>query len=206
MPTCPGWSVRNLVDHLGNVHAWAAGIVRTGAAGGGAPPIEGDLVAWYAAQAADLDAALLAADPLEPAWNFAKVNETKGFWIRRQALETLMHLVDLDLAAGRGTEMLAVEAADGIAETFEVFLPRMLAKGSPTDLAAPLSVIATDAGEAWTLTPYVGAPPAVSAGATSDHRLEANAADLWLRLWNRGALAAGDDDVVRRFLASTLVP
>ena len=39
VPTCPGWSVRDVVGHLGGVHRWAASIV----ADGREEPPQGDL-------------------------------------------------------------------------------------------------------------------------------------------------------------------
>jgi hypothetical protein len=39
VPTCPDWSLRDLVHHVGGVHRWATGFVR----GAGRQPPDGDL-------------------------------------------------------------------------------------------------------------------------------------------------------------------
>jgi uncharacterized protein (TIGR03083 family) len=209
VPACPGWTVVDLVAHLGNVHTWAAAIVTSG--GAVQEPVqqpgEVALDAWYAARATHLLGVLAASDPDAPCWNFARVHETAGFWRRRQLLEISMHLVDLDQAHGRRTALDPAPCADGVSETFEVFGPRLHARGFPADLAAPVSFVATDTGDTWTLSPGTSGPPLLSrGGALSVHRVTGTAEQLWLRLWNRGAdvTPSGDPAVVERLLASRL--
>ena len=209
VPACPGWTVLDLVAHLGNVHTWAAAIVTSG--GRVEEPVqqpgEVPLDAWYAARASHLLGVLTASDPDAPCWNFAGVDETAGFWRRRQLLEILMHLVDLDQAHGRDTSLEPTVCADGVSETVEVFGPRLHARGFPADLAAPVSLVATDTGHTWTLSPGTSGPPLLSeGGALSVHRLTGTAEQLWLRLWNRGSgsVVSGDAGVVDRLLASRL--
>lgn len=213
VPSCAGWTVLDLVAHLGNVHSWAATIVETGAAAADPDdlPDPEAMQGWYAERAGRLVATLGAADPAEPCWNFARVNETKGFWTRRQVHETHMHLVDLDQAHGRPTALAPDDCADGVAECGEVFLPRMHARGFPADLPAPVSLVATDTGDAWTLSPVEGSHPALTHGdgVLADDRLEGTAEQLWLLLWKRsdgGVRRIGDPDRLARLLASRLTP
>jgi uncharacterized protein (TIGR03083 family) len=211
VPSCPGWTVLDLVSHLGGVHAWATGIVETGSPGrvpDGAPDPTA-LQSWYADRAGALVAALEAADPDAPCWNFAGVQETKGFWRRRQLHETQMHLVDLDQARGRSTDLDAEHCADGVTESFEVFLPRMHARGYPTELTVPVSFVATDTGHRWTLSPGADGPPALSLadGVLADDRFEGPAEQLWLLLWKRadhGVARIGDGEHLSSLLASRL--
>jgi hypothetical protein len=145
--------------------------------------------------------------PDAPCWNFAGVHETKGFWNRRQVHETQMHLVDLDQAHGRRTELEAGDCADGVTESFEVFLPRMHNRGFPADLVAPVSFVATDTGHRWTLTLVESGPPALGDGALADDRLEGTAEQLWLLLWKRaddGVARIGDQERLTRLLGSRL--
>jgi len=166
VPGCPVWSTYDVVVHLGNVHAWAATIVETGAAtaeqndapGSRKPRVVSD---WYTGKAEDLYQVLRAADPDAACWNFAGVALTARFWPRRQTHETLMHLHDVDQAHGRTTDLAAPVSANGVAEVLEVFLPRMHARGHPVALTRPLTLYATDTGDAWTLLPQQDAPPVV---------------------------------------------
>ncbi|MGN6577570.1 MAG: maleylpyruvate isomerase N-terminal domain-containing protein [Nocardioides sp.] len=160
VPACPTWSVYDLVCHLGNVHAWAATIVETGARAvdqndeprSRKPKVVSE---WYAGKAEDLYEVLRHADPEARCWNFAFDTGGAAFWQRRQLHETTIHTVDLFAAARRESE-LRIEpdvAADGIDEVLTVFLHRMHHRGRPATLTAPLCVVATDVDRAWTVTP-----------------------------------------------------
>jgi uncharacterized protein (TIGR03083 family) len=223
VPACPGWSTYDLVVHLGNVHAWAATIVETGARA----PEQNDhpashrakaVARWYAGKAEDLYRVLRDADGEQACWTFSAAHHTEAFWPRRQTHETLVHLVDLHQASGRTTEVPAVLAADGIAEVLEVFLPRMHERGRPADLVAPTLIHATDTGDTWLLAPAVEGPPEVHRvdGADFVERgadlLAGPAADLMMMLWKRlpadhpGASLDGDRDRLLALLASPLTP
>src|SRR5262249_48615397 len=77
-PTCPEWTVRELVRHVGYVHRWAATYVRDRrvtvlddedeeAAGGPLPDDDAELLPWFRAGPTALVATLPAAPPpLQP--------------------------------------------------------------------------------------------------------------------------------------------
>lgn len=182
--TCPGWSVYDLVVHLGNVHAWAATIVETGrrAAEHNDEPASHKphaVSVWYAAKAEDLHAVLRSADPAAACWNATGAGLTNRFWLRRQLYETLMHQVDLDLAAGRTTDLADELCTDAIAEVLTVFLPRMHARGHPCALVAPLTLRVADTTRAWTLVPHLESArgvPAQSRGSSPESLSSAPAA------------------------------
>jgi uncharacterized protein (TIGR03083 family) len=180
VPTCPGWTVYELVTHLGNIHAWAATVVETGQAA----PEQNDepaarkakaVAEWYAGKAEDLYRALRAVDPDRPCWTFVDgaasdrdrpAGGTVRFWRRRQLHETTIHGLDLaSTLRGADRERLgpgetdAALAEDGVDEVLRVFLRRMHARGHPTTLTAPLVLLASDTGRAWTLTPRPAPPP-----------------------------------------------
>ncbi|HEU4515301.1 MAG TPA: maleylpyruvate isomerase family mycothiol-dependent enzyme [Nocardioidaceae bacterium] len=224
VPACPRWSTYDLVVHLGNVHAWAATIVETGKS----TPSQNDeprshrprdLSEWYVGKAGDLLAVLRDADPHAECWTLSPADRTKGFWQRRQAHETLVHLVDLHQASGSTTDVPARLAADGVAEVLEVFLPRMHARGRHADLTAPLLLSTTDTDDTWLVTPGgPGAPPESRPVGGSDlvdrgtDLVTATAADLMLLLWKRvspdqaGVTLDGDRGRLLRFLESPLTP
>jgi uncharacterized protein (TIGR03083 family) len=239
---CPGWTVRDLVVHLGNVHAWAATIVETGRAAAeqndepsSAKPRS--VSAWYAGKAEDLYEVLRSADPDAPCWNFAFGTGTMRFWPRRQVHETTIHQVDLDRTLGRSTDIVPAVARDGVDEVLRVMLHRMHTRGHPAELTEPVAVTATDTGDTWVVSPRpretssamvpaqpVGTraetvpalPPTVehrrSGGTAVGDRVEAPADVLFRLLWKRldvdeaDVRLAGDEDRVRAFLDSRLVP
>lgn len=213
VPACPGWTVRDLVVHLGNTHAWAATIVETGAF---ARP-QGDdpgshkarvVSEWYAGKAEDLYRVLRATDPDRPAWNFAFGDGTAGFWRRRQLHETTIHGVDLVQAAGRTEQIAADVATDGIDEVLRVMMKRLHDRGHPAALTAPLTLQCDDTGRAWTLTPRpdaqeqetpvpaqprsaedpspgTGPPLVVDRRHPQADQVSGSAASLYLALWHR---------------------
>lgn len=212
---CPGWSTYDVVCHLGNIHAWAATIVETGAAApqqNDAPPAQRPRAVgeWYVGKAGDLHQVLRAADPAAPCWNFVDgPGGRAGFWARRQLHETLVHTLDLGAGAA---DLDAEVCADGVDEVLRLLLRRMHHQGRPTPLAAPLCLAATDLDRAWTLSPRTpaadGAVPLQPRGSAAESapalvtgpplvvdrrhpgvdRLEAPAASLYRLLWHRLAL------------------
>lgn len=233
VPACPDWTAYDVVVHLGNVHGWAATIVETGErapAQDDAPSSRRSSVVarWYAAKAEDLLQVLRAACPDEACWTFSSGHRTRGFWSRRQAHETLVHLADLQQAAGRGPRVPAAltpaVAADGVAEALEVFVPRMHARGRRAVLSAPVLLAPNDTGDVWWVEPPpegVDAPPTVHRSRrtaaepeppSSVDTVSAPAADLMLLLWKRLPVdhptvsLEGDQERLRAFLASPLTP
>lgn len=140
VPTCPGWSTGDLVVHLGAVHRWAAAVVEAGGARVArrdlpAPPAPGDpgLLGWYLESVAALRAVLGATDPAAPAWTWSASSppaRTAGWWVRRQVVETALHRVDVELAAGGPAQGVARPvAAAGLEELLTDLLPGALASG-----------------------------------------------------------------------------
>ena len=212
VPACPTWSAYDLAVHLGNIHSWAATIVETGARAveqNDAPRSRRPAVVseWYAGKAEDLYEVLRTAAPDSPCWNFAGVEMTARFWPRRQAHETTMHLVDLDQAGGRTTDLRPLLCTDGIAEVLEVFLPRMHARGHVAELSAPLTLRATDTDHVWTFTPRTDAAPMVAVRTEPGADLvEGPAAELWKLLWKRAAAPGSPGVAAQRGAPPTLAP
>jgi uncharacterized protein (TIGR03083 family) len=222
VPACPGWTVADLALHLGSGQRWAASILLSGTAQK-VPEVLRTTISWadwYAGTTAALLAAIRAVDPDEPCWSFAPVDQRAGFWARRRLHETVIHLVDLiqaGVAAGEQVDaglavVPAAIAADGVDEVFEVFLPRMLARGFAPAVTRQVGVRATDTGHEWTLTPVPeGDRPQVERGeAVGEVVLSGTAADLDLCLWKRLPMAVltveGDPVVASDFLAGRATP
>ena len=156
VPACPGWSTYDVIVHLGNYHGWAATIVETGQrvpAHDDAPEskVAAEVADWYAGKAEDLAAVLRGVSPQTRCWNFTGTRLTGAFWARRQLHETTLHLVDLDQAAGRPSDLSPVLCADGVDEVLTTMLPLMRSRGRVAPLATPLIFRAVDHAMAWTL-------------------------------------------------------
>jgi hypothetical protein len=76
--SCPGWTLRDLVLHLGGVHRWARQIVLTGEVQQQEEYEIDDVAGWFAEGADRLLEVLAAADPAEDCWSFT-TDRTKGF-------------------------------------------------------------------------------------------------------------------------------
>lgn len=201
VPTCPGWTVRDLVSHVGGVYRWATTIVAQGRTAGPeddgafftAPVDDEELLPWFVHGADDVVRTLRAAPDDLRAFVFLKnAPPAKLFWTRRQAHETTIHRVDAQ-AARLGRMPSTAEAGipttlavDGLDELLTGFVPRRSSR-LRTDEPFRSVVAATDARVAWTVS-VSAEPPVVVEGAdpTAHSHLTGTAAALYLGLWNRG--------------------
>jgi uncharacterized protein (TIGR03083 family) len=170
---CPGWTVRDLVVHLGSVHRWATEIVRTREPQQQAQHDVEELIPWFGAGAATLIETLAATNPSDPCWSFTR-DRRVAFWLRRQALETVIHRWDAQQATGEPGRIDPSFAADGVAEVVKLMTPRQVALERIPPLPATVLLHATDTGDDWILGD--GRP---SAG------VEASAETMLLLLWHR---------------------
>jgi len=130
IPTCPDWTLRQLATHVGRAHRWAAEIVGTRSArfiefrsvpDGKAPHGAGAQADWLTAGAGRLTDAVRAAGDAQ-VWAFTTL-AAASFWARRMVHETLVHLADVQLAAGEVVEIPADLGADAIDEWLTVMSP-----------------------------------------------------------------------------------
>jgi uncharacterized protein (TIGR03083 family) len=204
VPGCPGWTLRELVAHLGLVYRWVTRVVRDGRPG---PPDRAErdsledpdpsdgsaLVERTQVAHADLVDALRAAPPDLDCWTVWPAACARGFWIRRQLFETLIHRIDAQNSAATrvadGTDLVPRVAADGVDEMVCGFLHRY-ARQLRTDTGVTLALHATDADERWWIRLGPDAPTsgrgAVDTG-PRDTQVAATAGELLLMLWNRRA-------------------
>jgi len=211
VPACPGWTVRDLAEHLGEVHRWAAYAVTDGSPDAPevfAPKGHADLVAWYRESAEVLLQTLRRTPADAPAWHFGPKPRLAGWWWRRQAHEITVHLHDLGEALGRDEPIDARLAADGIDEVIGMFFPRQVRLGRIPPLTRSLAVVATDVGGRQVLAGDGTAIAFDSADAT----LAGPASLLYLALWKRvsldhpGLAIDGDRDAAAGVLAVALTP
>jgi len=195
VPTCPEWTVRELVQHVGYVHRWAATYVREcrvavlsdeeEAAAVGSMPADPDLVDWFQAGHTELVDLLRAAPGDLACWHFLPADSPLAFWARRQAHETIVHRADLQGAVGAIAGVEADLGMDGIDELLMGFYG---ARGGRLRCPTPctLSVDVTDGAGAWTVS--MGPEGArITRGVTgaADCTLRGPSGDIYLALWNR---------------------
>lgn len=167
VPTCPEWTVADLLAHLGQVEDWVRRMLRTGKYAEERPPDPQRGVADFIDGTAGYRTAMRAITPDEPCWAFGPEPHRAGFWIRRQAHEHAVHRVDLESAFGTVPDIAADFAADGVDEILTLFRPA-------EQHSEPVLLIAADTGDRWRLG--VGEPVATVTGL---------AKTLYLGLWKR---------------------
>src|SRR6478752_151293 len=99
VPACPGWTLDALFGHLGSIERWAAGVVRGGKYVEEQDPPAEKAAAWFLEGVSGFLATMTSLDFAAPCWNFGPPPRTAGFWLRRQAHEHAIHLVDARQAA-----------------------------------------------------------------------------------------------------------
>jgi uncharacterized protein (TIGR03083 family) len=215
VPCCPGWTVRDLVVHMGEVISQKADLVAGSWVDSWPPrktlPEGADPVAWYRQESVRLYEALAAADPAAPAMTFGR-DRTVGFWIRRMAHETVVHRVDAEQSHGYESGVDPELAADGVAELFDVFV----AGHPPWARFQPAAnvVRVETANQSWTvrLGRFVGSKKArdyvlpttmLEPKAKPDATVSADPDRLLLWMWGRAPIEAvsvtGDREAVERF-------
>jgi uncharacterized protein (TIGR03083 family) len=180
VPGCPGWTLADLVWHLGEVQHFWAWLVRTRAADPSAYPEptrrpDDELLGWGMAQSAELEAVLGGADPHGRVWTWAAQQDV-AFVLRRQAQEATVHTADVEQVLGDVRPIPAAVGLDGIDEWLDVMVPSALPDGPPDD-AHPVVLHALDADAERTLFP--GTRPFPIAVLTG------TAGDLLLAVWRR---------------------
>ncbi|WP_307127289.1 maleylpyruvate isomerase family mycothiol-dependent enzyme [Streptomyces sp. B1I3] len=140
VPTCPAWTLRDLVVHVAGAHRWAGEIVRTRATEAlpdeqvpGMDGASGDdpaaLGAWLAEGAAATVEALREAGPDTAMWTWAGERRA-AFWARRMAHETAVHRADAVLATGGEYTVAPDLAADTVTEWLQI-VAHAQAQGDP---------------------------------------------------------------------------
>lgn len=198
VPTCPDWSVRDLVAHQGMVHRWSAASLR-GERVADVDALERagrrdpDPLEWLRDGAIELVSAIVEAP--EDVRTVVFLNDApppREFWARRQCHETTVHAADALAAAlgryprGDETWIDPAVAVDGIDELLTGFLTRPKSR-LRTDEPLLLGVQATDTGDAWrmALSPRPAVTERVADVADCEVVVRGTVAGLYLTLWNR---------------------
>lgn len=124
VPSCPDWTMADLVTHVAQVYKEKTDTMVTGQEQSWPPELPdtdplGALDATYTALVKELTDR--PAGESTPTWY--KPDQTVGFWVRRMAQETVIHRVDGELAAGVPIAPIADDLAqDGVDEVLVRFL------------------------------------------------------------------------------------
>lgn len=192
IPSCPGWDMTTLLNHLGRVHRWAADAVATRATEPVAFPKRPDEVTpdWFDAGVEHLAGVLasVADAPDTPVWNFMGATPADAsFWIRRQAVETAIHRWDAQLAGGDPDPIDAALAIEGIDEALDLHLTlAVAAREDDIDLGGSVHFHTTDSDRGEWIVRVDDHALVVGRGhEKGDVAARGTASDLLLFLWGR---------------------
>ena len=197
VPPCPGWQLRDLAVHLGTVHRWAKACIETN---GPLPLVESPiddalLLEWLDEGVTELSNLLRSSSPQDNRWTFGPEPTLMSFWYRRQAQEAAVHLWDARSALGVLEPIGESLAADGVAEVFEVFIPRQVGRGRMQVPGEGLRIVLND-GRTFDL------------GQSISGEVRGSASDILLALWHRIPASSletdADEQVVERAFALAL--
>ncbi|MFE7767276.1 maleylpyruvate isomerase family mycothiol-dependent enzyme [Streptomyces sp. NPDC057438] len=195
VPTCPEWTLRDLVRHLGSVHRFWAATVAAGPADAPLPETAPDaprertaLLAWSAESTGQLLDALRESGPDRGCWTWWGTSQsprTSGAVARHQVQEAVVHTYDAQITTGTGQPLPDEAALDGVDE----FLTTCCAGTAPwPHEPAALDCHATE-GHSWRLTLSADGTRATrltAPGTTpADASLRGTAGELVLALYGR---------------------
>jgi uncharacterized protein (TIGR03083 family) len=207
VPSCPEWSVGDLLAHIGRIHRWITAIAHRGPDAPEShwsqaePPPPAERVEWFATGVDPLADALSSAGPNVEVWSWTDDHST-GFWGRRMANETAIHRWDAQLAAGATDPIERDLAADGVDE-YLMLLQHWRGADALRDLAGTIHFHCTDGDGEWLLRLADGAH-VTREHAKGDVAARGSASDLYLLVSGRVPIDTvevfGDDALLRAFL------
>lgn len=221
VPTCPDWTLRQLITHVGRAHRWATAIVATQAAepipfrevpDGRLPDDPAAQPGWIRDGAARLAEAVTTGSG--PVWTHLGPGPA-SYWARRMAHETAVHRADGEIAVGTRPVIDPVVAADGIAEWLG-FLPAVRAwehpeRPSPVPEGKVVHFHATDEGAdgEWLIRGVPGGVAVETGHGKGDLALRGPASAMLLVLLRRlppddpAVEVLGDRSLLDAWLAAT---
>lgn len=200
VPTCPGWTLLQLLRHVGRGDRWAAQIIADRADASldprqvrdGKPPADvPGAIRWLSESPLTV---LAAVDDIGQGTEVATFVGPRpaAWWVRRRLHEATVHRADAAITLGAPYELSAELAADGIAEWLER-LAEQQALGQPASLppGASMTLHATDdqlTKSTWTLFGEAAGLRLADRQDGADLTLAGPATDLLLALVRRRPL------------------
>lgn len=209
VPACPGWTVADLLRHIGRVYARVATILGTRATAPVDEPPElpqADPLAMVEELLDELVDQLAEVTADTPVWNWSRnAPHLAAFWARRMAHESAVHRFDAQRAHGVAEPVDAELAADGIDELIDVVLPRVLDRD---DTELPEAVVVLDAGAdgCWPLRLHARGAERLDVTPADATLVAGTASALLLALYGRvpweSLDVTGDPTVLQAWLAA----
>jgi uncharacterized protein (TIGR03083 family) len=214
VPSCPGWTVRDLLSHVIGVYRHKSEALRTDAA-----PAECGEDDWGVLREGDdprvvlreayvdLRALLIAREPGATTWTWWPAEQTVGFWVRRMAQETAVHRWDGEAAA------YGVEGAGGIDDDLaDDGIDELLGwmrwdwTDAPQPAASGQQVLVSTGDHAWTLTLHPTAVQVDGGAGEASALLAGDSSSVLLHLWGRPGqdVATGGDSEALALLRERL--
>ncbi|MDQ3463582.1 MAG: maleylpyruvate isomerase family mycothiol-dependent enzyme [Actinomycetota bacterium] len=203
VPSCPGWTVADLVDHVGHVYLHKIECIRQqrDPEPWPPPPHDKDPIDRLEAATQEMLAELAERGPDAPSYTWHEPDQTVGFWYRRMAQETAVHRADAELAVGAAGPVDSDLALDGVDELLDVFFAGDWSDLPKPDLVGRVGLRSADRSWLVVMDPEeVRIEPL--AGDNADAVVSGEPSDLLLWLWGRlpaeTVQVAGDAGAVDR--------
>ncbi len=226
VPTCPGWTVADLVKHVGETQNWVSDIIERRIADPSQlptemaplPPEPGDWPAWLSDGAARAVEAFSDEALEAPVFNAAADDRTGGeFWLSSLLNETVIHGADAAYAAGRDYDVDADVAADLITNHLQMLTSPTWAAQRPESANAlggageTLHLRATDDAGEWFIERGPDGAGWQARSGEADATVNGPASSLLLILTRRRQLSDetdqvrvdGDLDLVRHWIENS---
>jgi uncharacterized protein (TIGR03083 family) len=199
VPTCPGWTLKDLIEHCGFVHRWQTAVMRDNcesfpdrAVWEHGPRDHESWADWFQAGVDEAVAVLGAADPAASRWTWFAPDQTAGWYHVRTPQETSVHRVDAELAATGTAHPIDPDfAVQGIVELFEVMVP----SSGPVPVGGTgerLLLQPSDHDSRWLVTLEAETITTVPGSGEAATTVTGAASDLLLYLWGRAPLGRID--------------
>ena len=201
---CPGWTMRELVEHVGLVHLWAAANIAFPSSSWisvdgfddlraywpafcAGVPDDSELVEWYRSTLRHLVDVIESTPEDHRCLTFLPASSPIVMWARRQAFEIAVHRYDAESARSITSSFDPSFAADLLDELLVGFAPKM--RSAATDRDRVIRIELDDAPSRYTVTmSSTGVTTTAEAPDTDVHLVvRGSAADVALLLWNRPA-------------------
>jgi uncharacterized protein (TIGR03083 family) len=212
VPTCPDWTLLQLIRHVGRGDRWAAQMVRERADEAldpravkeGRPPDDPSGALTWLQEGPQLLLDAVAGIPADTSvWTFLGP-QPASWWIRRRLHEAAVHRADAAIAAGQEFVLAPMLAADAISEWLEIsaVLQSAVFGSEAAVLLQPSDPVLS--GMSWRL-----ADAARAGNGTHDTLARGTSAGLLLALTRRrtaeeaGVVIDGDRSLWDRWLAAT---